>query len=84
MEIDTKEKWQVMCRRNIIKSELVGKFEDTSIKLLSLSYLLVKSFFSCRNLVVVVFQVFKNALAFQSVLTKRSCWVSEKDFPPPK
>lgn len=52
MEIDTKDKWQMMCRRNIIKSDLVGKFEDTSLKLLSLSYLLVKSFFSCRNLVV--------------------------------
>lgn len=36
MEIDTKEKWQVMCRRNRIKSDLVGGFEDTSLKLLSL------------------------------------------------
>ena len=38
-----KEKWQVMCRRNRIKSDLVGGFEDTSLKLLSLFHLLVKS-----------------------------------------
>lgn len=45
METDNKEKEQVWCRRKRIKSDLVGGFGDTCLKLLSPSHLQVKSFF---------------------------------------